>query len=701
MRRQRPLPAKPEFVAAADLDGDGFDELLATTIAPGRLLVWRGSPGGLERAARSVPIGGFALRPIALERDAGTGRRPVAIVSREARTLTVLDPLGPDAATPLATLPLPATPRAAASGDLGGDGTLEIVLALDGRRLVAVRDARIVAEAELGGELARCVHVQSDGRAVLVGFQPTRSLEVLAWSRGGFGEVLHDEALGGMPRAIAEGDLDGDGDPELVVAGGDRDIWLFGRGAAGGTEVWFARAPERLSAAAIPLEVFARDLDGLPGAEIVALTHMGLTLDVWGGLVPQARVLSQSVYAGQSPTAAALLDADGDGRLDAVVANRDSLALSTVAGAGGGRLVADERTSVGGFPNAISVADLDGDGAPDAFTLDSKSATLSVLLNDGGVLRPAQSVPVGPAPRGARAVDLDRDGRLDVALLVQDAGGARVVRLFGAGDGSLERRAAAPDQGAGPAARDLLVLDATGDGALELVVVDEEGDRLLVLGGDAGGTLVTRLEVALASGPAALAVLEADGDPAPEIAVALAGAGDGRGLALLELSGGDDAIEVRFLHRVDPGSGVFDLATADLDGDGSAELLALAAADPDGSPGKLWPVRVVRGAGGPRLAALAPVATALAPRDVAAGDLDGDGRAEVLVAAQFSHVLDLWRARGSGATLALERLDDVGAGIGPMALAIADVDRDGVPDLVVANGHSDDVSTVLGSRRRD
>ena len=44
---------------------------------------------------------------------------------------------------------------------------------------------------------------------------------------------------------------------------------------------------------------------------------------------------------------------------------------------------------------------------------------------------------------------------------------------------------------------------------------------------------------------------------------------------------------------------------------------------------------------------------------------------------------------------ALERLDGLGAGVGPFALDLCDVDGDGLLDVVVANAHADDVSTIL------
>ena len=46
----------------------------------------------------------------------------------------------------------------------------------------------------------------------------------------------------------------------------------------------------------------------------------------------------------------------------------------------------------------------------------------------------------------------------------------------------------------------------------------------------------------------------------------------------------------------------------------------------------------------------------------------------------------------------LERLDDLGAGLGCLDVALADVDADGDLDVLVANAFSDDVTVIRVSR---
>jgi hypothetical protein len=677
-RRQRELQEKPEWVLAEDVDGDGRAELVAATLSPGELRGWRGAPGGPGAELFRVAIGAYPLRPILLAPDA-QGRRTLVVASRARRELAWLDPLAAEPAR--AALALPSVPRALAAGDLGGDGARELVLVCDQRLLAWVPErGGALATTALADELPRCVHVIGDGRGVVVGFQSTRRLALHPSVDGALGAAARTVELGGIPRAFAEGDLDGDGDPELAVAGGDEHLWVFGWGTGGGADGWFDDPPLVWTTASIPLDVKIADGDGDGRAEVYVLHAGDLSVSVLGELGRAGPGARDSGYSGQTPRSMALADLDGDGLLDVALANRDSVAVSVLYGRGGGALQRDRHAPVGGFPNGLAVLDLDADGRLDVLSLNSKDDTLTTLLARGGALAPQRRIPVGPAPRGARALDLDGDGRQDLVLLCVDLAGGRLVRLFGDGAGGLARRSAAPDLALGPTPRDVLPHDVDGDGTPELLVVDDERDELLVVAGDPAGALAVTARAALPSRPGALEELEFDGDPRPEVAVALGGSGR-RGVVVGEFDGG----VWRELRLIPAAGAPFDLALADLDGDGVLDLACLALADPQSKQGRVQGL-FFDGAGSVALSAPRP--TSLAPRHVVAADLDRDGSAEVLVAAQYAHIVNLYRVQARE----LAREDDVGMGIGPMALALLDVDGDGWLDLVAANGHADDVS---------
>ncbi|MEO9804813.1 MAG: FG-GAP-like repeat-containing protein [Reichenbachiella sp.] len=82
------------------------------------------------------------------------------------------------------------------------------------------------------------------------------------------------------------------------------------------------------------------------------------------------------------------------------------------------------------------------------------------------------------------------------------------------------------------------------------------------------------------------------------------------------------------------------------------------------------------------------------PQDVAVSDLDGDGRLDLVVANQSDHTISIYRNTGTGSTISFADKVDFTAGTNPYAVAIGDIDGDGKPELITANRLSDDV-TVL------
>ncbi|MFH0991587.1 MAG: FG-GAP-like repeat-containing protein [bacterium] len=92
-------------------------------------------------------------------------------------------------------------------------------------------------------------------------------------------------------------------------------------------------------------------------------------------------------------------------------------------------------------------------------------------------------------------------------------------------------------------------------------------------------------------------------------------------------------------------------------------------------------------------------ATGSGPYCVAVGDLTGDGKLDIAVTNRMASTVSLYRNTSSSGTISFASKVDLAAGTSPWGVEIADINNDGIPDLVVACT-SDRVVTIyrnLGS----
>jgi hypothetical protein len=131
------------------------------------------------------------------------------------------------------------------------------------------------------------------------------------------------------------------------------------------------------------------------------------------------------------------------------------------------------------------------------------------------------------------------------------------------------------------------------------------------------------------------------------------------------------------------------VAVADVNGDGKADLLVTN----QGSN----TVSVLLGNGNGSFKAAKNFAVGTAPLGVAAGDVNGDGILDLVVANDGSGNVSVLLGNGNGTFGAAKTYK---AGTGPSALSLADVNGDGRLDLVVANNGSNTMSVLLGNGNR-
>jgi hypothetical protein len=306
-----------------------------------------------------------------------------------------------------------------------------------------------------------------------------------------------------------------------------------------------------------------------------------------------------------------------------------------------------------------------------------------LLGTGGGAFGAATTYPVGNLPSAITAADLDGDGRVDVALTdVGGMGGSVIVARANAG-GALGTWTSYP-VGAWPLS--IIAVDVNADGRADLVTANNLGgshDGVSVLLGNGSGAFAAQPGQAAGPYPMGIGVADFDRDGKLDLVIADQGPLQGNSTAAVMLGQGDGSFTAPAMFEV--GNFPESIAVGDLDGDGRPDIVVSNQLDQTTS------ILIASGDGTFAPQRRYPVTGS----SLAIADVDGDGKPDVLVAAGSVAVL---HAVGDGT---FDATWSIPCKCG--RIAIADVDRDGKPDLVgvdiVQNGATWDspsnVVTVL------
>src|SRR4051812_12945574 len=279
--------------------------------------------------------------------------------------------------------------------------------------------------------------------------------------------------------AVAVGDFNGDGRPDLAAPAEDSDDVTVLLGQAGGD---YAAAPgSPFAVGQRPADAAAADFDA-DGRSDLAVANFGRTGDgdtitvllgqPDGSLIPES---DTTIGVGTGPTSVAAAKIDGDARPDLVVTNQQSSSVTILLRRPGGGFTEEPGSpvSVGSAPFETAVGEFNGDGRPDLAVTNQFSGDVSILLRQpGGGFAAAAGSPLagGSQPLGNTSADFDGDGAADLAFANFQSDSVSVY--LGHGDGSFRLEAGAPIH-TGDSAYGVADADFDGDGRPDLAVSDQ------------------------------------------------------------------------------------------------------------------------------------------------------------------------------------------------------------------------------------
>jgi hypothetical protein len=369
---------------------------------------------------------------------------------------------------------------------------------------------------------------------------------------------------------------------------------------------------------------------------------------------PPLDFLPPVIYSsgGLSATSVAVADLNGDRRPDLVVANCAVLGSQDCSGEGSvGVLLGNgdgtfqpavTYDSGGGNAWSVAVADVNGDGKPDLLLVNLGSSTVGVLLGNGdGTFQPVVTYGSGGTyPPSITVADVNGDGKPDLVvanscdLSCSPVNGGVIGVLLGNGDGTFQT--AVPYSSGQGSLNSVAVADLNGDGSPDLVVADNgigvllgkgDGTFLQIVNYSSGGTF-----------PTSVAVADVNGDRKPDLLVANCDASGSSSCIDLSVDGsvgvllgnGDGTFQTVVAYD-SGGSGGASVAVADVNGDGKADLVVADNCDTGCLSGGAVGVLLGKGLGTFKPVVSFELSNA-SGNSVAVADVNGDGKPDLLVA---------------------------------------------------------------------
>jgi hypothetical protein len=242
------------------------------------------------------------------------------------------------------------------------------------------------------------------------------------------------------------------------------------------------------------------------------------------------------------------------------------------------------------------------------------------------------------------------------------------------------------------------IADLTGDGKLDLVVGSLGTETLYIfpntseIGSINSGSFSSYISFGSAGGPHSVAIGDLDGDGKLDLVVANERANNILIFRNVHTNTAFGPASLDSPLSFSVGSSPRFVTLGDLDGDGKPDIIVA-----NTGSGTCSIFRNTSTGSGISFAARVDLSLVAGSYSIAVGDLNGDGKPELVVANTTGSTISVFintSVVGSIGTDSFQTRIEFNVGSGPFAAAIEDFDRDGKPDIAVANANVNTVSIL-------
>ena len=503
-------------------------------------------------------------------------------------------------------------------------------------------------------------------------------------------QTIYSTGNASGPRSLVAADINGDHKLDIIVSNRLADnVGVF---LNVGNGIFTNQTRYSTSDGSFPVSVITADINSDNKLDIIVANsqsdNIGIYLDVANGMFTNQ--ITHITGYGSSPRSAVAVDLNGDSTLDIIVANHGTDNVGVLLNMGNLIFTSQTIYSTGlnSGPQSVLTADVNNDNKPDIIVANEGSNSVGVFLNIGNgsfTRQTAYSTAYGSHSYSVATADMNGDSKPDI--VVANYGGDNIGVLLNFGNGTF-RRQTTFSTGSNSQPSSVVTVDVNGDNKIDVVVANSNAGNIGVLFNVGNGTLMSQTAYSTGDGSnsRSLTTVDMNGDNKPDIIVGNSGK-DSVGV-LLNL--GDGTFAIPAMYSTGYGSSPQSVTTGDVDRDGKPEIIVANYGTNT--------VDILSNVGNGMFASPMLYSTGLHsyPESVVAADVNGDNKPDIIVVNSQTNTIGVLLNTGNG-TFSTQTTYSTGDGSEPESGTIADVNGDNKPDIIVANYAANNIGVFLNT----